>query len=309
MGSAVDAVYHAAADVNWVAPYGALRAADVARPSRSCTRRAAAALRGAGARWRWSRKRVSTLGHSTRPCWSATSTSTWRRAFFRLRDATTGRRPALRRRRTSRSNPPRAAAAATIRGRLVGREESEAPRAGIRAQHRRQAHLLAPPWPHRVVTLPSGPCWPGRRTDARCRDKIKLADRELIEVAEAVADICAGRLGRTLRRHRDGIGLRGAHLRELALLRRTGRTPAPPHPACYGTWQDESRQEWGLVLERLGEGDLTDATEAPAVWTRACVHAALDGLAQIQAVWSGREAHLASRPWIGHVARPRAWSP
>ena len=61
--------------------------------------------------------------------------------------------------------------------------------------------------------------------------KIKPADRELIEVAEAVADICDGRLGRTLRRHRDRIGFRGAHLRELALYAETGRTPARPH-AC-----------------------------------------------------------------------------
>ena len=47
--------------------------------------------------------------------------------------------------------------------------------------------------------------------------KIKPADRELIEVAEAVANICDGRLGSELRRHRDMIGLRGTHLRELAL--------------------------------------------------------------------------------------------
>ena len=54
--------------------------------------------------------------------------------------------------------------------------------------------------------------------------------------------------------------------------------------------------------ERLGGRVLMDATEDPAVWTRARVDAALDRLAQIQAVWFGREAHLASRPWIGHVA-------
>ena len=132
--------------------------------------------------------------------------------------------------------------------------------------------------------------------------KIKPADRELIEVAETVAGICDGRLGRTLRRYRYLIGLRGAHLRELALYAEPDERLRRHTPDCYGTWQDESREEWGLVLERLGSGDLMDATADPAVWTRARVHAALDGLAQIQAVWSGREAHLASRPWIGHVA-------
>ena len=56
------------------------------------------------------------------------------------------------------------------------------------------------------------------------------------------------------------------------------------------------------MLERIEGRVLMDATEDPAVWTRARVDAALDGLARIQAVWFGREAHLASRPWIGHVA-------
>ena len=84
--------------------------------------------------------------------------------------------------------------------------------------------------------------------------KIKPADRELIEVAEAVADICDGRLGRTLRRHRDRIGLRGAHLRELALYAEPDERLRRHTPVCYGTWHDESREAWGLVLERLGEG-------------------------------------------------------
>ena len=132
--------------------------------------------------------------------------------------------------------------------------------------------------------------------------KIKPADRELIGVAEAVADVCDRRLGRTLRRYRDLIGLRGAHLRELALYAEPDERLRGHTPECYGTWRDERREEWGLVLERLGSGDLMDATEDPAVWTHARIHAALDGLAQIQAVWFGREAHLASRPWIGHVA-------
>ena len=132
--------------------------------------------------------------------------------------------------------------------------------------------------------------------------KVKPADHALIEVAEAVADICGGGLGRALRRHRDLIGLRGAHLRELALYAEPDERLRRHTPVCYGTWEDESRGEWGLVLERLDGRVLMDATADPAVWTRARVHAALDGLAQIQAVWSGREAQLASRPWIGHVA-------
>ena len=131
----------------------------------------------------------------------------------------------------------------------------------------------------------------GRR-GARSLDvvtKIKPPDREVIEVAEAVADICDFRLGRALRRHRDRIGLRGAHLRELALYAEPDERLRRHMPFCYGTWRDEAREEWGLVLERLDGPVLMDATEDPAVWTHARVDAALDGLAQIHAVWLGRE--------------------
>ena len=132
--------------------------------------------------------------------------------------------------------------------------------------------------------------------------KVKPADRELLEVAEAVADIGDVRLGRAVRRYRDRIGLRGAHLRELALYAEPDERLRRHTPVCYGTWRDDAREDWGLVLERLDGQVLIDATEDPAVWTRARIGAALDGLAEIHAVWFGREDHLRRRPWIGHVA-------
>ena len=135
--------------------------------------------------------------------------------------------------------------------------------------------------------------------------KVKPADRDVIEVAEAVADICDPRLGRALRRHRDRIGLRGAHLRELTLYAEPDERLRRHMPFCYGTWRDDIREEWGLVLERLDGEVLIDATDDPAVWTPARVGAAVDGLAEIHAVWLGREDHLRSRPWIGHVATSR----
>ena len=132
--------------------------------------------------------------------------------------------------------------------------------------------------------------------------KVKPADRELIEVAEAVADVGDVRLGRALRRHRDRIGLRGAHLRELALYAEPDERLRRHTPVCYGMWRNDAREEWGLVLERLDGEVLIDATEDPAVWSGARVGAALDGLAEIHAVWFGREDDLRRRPWIGHVA-------
>ena len=136
--------------------------------------------------------------------------------------------------------------------------------------------------------------------------KVKPADRELMEVAEAVAGICDVRLANAVHRFRDRIGLRDAHLRELALYAEPDERLRRHTPVCYGTWRDDAREEWGLVLERLDGSVLMDATEDPAVWTRARVDAALDGLAGIHAVWFGREDDLGGRPWIGHVPTSRS---
>ena len=136
--------------------------------------------------------------------------------------------------------------------------------------------------------------------------KVKPADRDMIEVAEAVAVLCDARLGRALRQHRDCIGLRGAQLRELALYGEPDDRLRRHAPVCYGTWRDDTREEWGLVLERIDDAVLIDATEDPALWSRAHIDTALDGLAEIHAVWFGREADLRTRPWIGHVATSRS---
>lgn len=143
------------------------------------------------------------------------------------------------------------------------------------------------------------------RDGARTLDvvlKVKPHDRVPIEVAETAAGVCEPRLGRAVRRYRDRIGLRGSHLRELALYAEPDERLRRHTPVCYGTWGDDEREEWGLVLERLGGDVLIDATDDPAAWTAARVGAALDGLAEIHAVWLGREADLLRRRWIGHVA-------
>ena len=143
------------------------------------------------------------------------------------------------------------------------------------------------------------------RDGARTLDvvlKVKPADHVPIEVAETVAGVCDARLGRVVRRYRDRIGLRGSHLRELALYAEPDERLRRHTPVCYGTWRDDEGEAWGLVLERLDGDVLIDATDDSSAWTPPRVGAAVDGLAEIHAVWLGREADLLRRPWIGHVA-------
>ena len=132
--------------------------------------------------------------------------------------------------------------------------------------------------------------------------KVKPADREVIDVAEALAATGGPQLAHALEAHRDQIGLCGTHVRELALYEEPDERLRRHMPVCFGTWRDEPHQEWGLVLERLDGEVLIDAVDDPAAWSRAHVDAALTGLADIHAVWFGREDDLRRRSWIGHIA-------
>ena len=132
--------------------------------------------------------------------------------------------------------------------------------------------------------------------------KVKPADREMIDVAEVVAAVSDTRLGRVVHEHRDRLGLRHAPERELALYEEPDERLRRHMPLCFGTWRDEKRQEWGLLLEWIGDAVLIDATDDPGAWTRAYIDTALDGLAELHSVWFGREEDLAGRSWLGHVA-------
>jgi len=143
--------------------------------------------------------------------------------------------------------------------------------------------------------------------DERCQPlelmvKIKASDDDAIEVAQTTADVVDGDVSRELARFRDRIGLRGSHVRELEVYGLTSDARFARHmPLCYGSWQDERAESWGLLLERLDGMEAIDATGDPRTWTRARVEAAIDGVAELHAVWLGREPELSAAPWIGHV--------
>ncbi|HET9196504.1 MAG TPA: thioester reductase domain-containing protein [Vicinamibacterales bacterium] len=131
--------------------------------------------------------------------------------------------------------------------------------------------------------------------------KVKPPDEAAIEVAETTAAIVDAHLHRLIVSFRDRLGVRDGHVRELAIYQHHRDDLIGRHlPRCYGTWADDDRQEWGLLLEHLGDMALMDA-QSPAAWTRRFRMAAIDGLAAIHARWLGQEAALMAQPWIGHV--------
>jgi thioester reductase-like protein len=132
--------------------------------------------------------------------------------------------------------------------------------------------------------------------------KIKPPDEDALEVAETTAAIVDANLYRQITAFRDGLGVRGGHIRELAIYRQHVDDAIGRHlPRCYGAWADEKRQQWGLLLEHLHDMALMDA-QSCAAWTPRFRQAAIDGLAAIHATWLGKESELAAQSWIGHVS-------
>ena len=131
--------------------------------------------------------------------------------------------------------------------------------------------------------------------------KIKAKDDDVLDVAQAVADVCDERVARELEDVRDLLGIRGCHLREPAIYETAGERAQALMPKCFGTWRVDEDAAWGLALEKLEGMHLLDAVDDVTAWTEPAIAAVIDGLARSQAVWFGREDELRAQPWIGHV--------
>jgi thioester reductase-like protein len=131
--------------------------------------------------------------------------------------------------------------------------------------------------------------------------KVKPPDEDALEVAETTAAIVDASLHSLIARFRDRLGVRDSHIRELAIYERHRDDSIGRHlPRCYGTWADDDRQEWGLLLEHLDDMALMDAERS--AWTPRFRTSAIDGLSAIHARWLGKESELMAEPWIGHVS-------
>jgi hypothetical protein len=91
-------------------------------------------------------------------------------------------------------------------------------------------------------------------------------------------------------------------VREIALYETADERIAAYMPRCYGVWRRPEDQSWGLVLERLDEMLLIDASDSTACWTPDLIATAIDGLSEIHSVWLGRRSELVAQPWIGPVS-------
>jgi hypothetical protein len=123
----------------------------------------------------------------------------------------------------------------------------------------------------------------------------------VIEVAECVAALASPALGRAYATFRNDIGFTRSHVRELALYRDADPRIRRHSPAALALSPSDEPTRWMLVLEEIPAPALFHAGESDAPWSEAHLRAAIDGIADIHAVWYGREAELQAQPWLAPV--------
>jgi len=129
-------------------------------------------------------------------------------------------------------------------------------------------------------------------TDETVVAKAKASDDTVVEVATRVARLCSARVGAAFEQHRDALGVDSSRKRE---------------PAVYSQQDDRfvrhvpkvlAVDDGLMVLEDISGMRLLDAASDQG-WAHRDVVTALSGLAELHAVWLGREEELARRDWLG----------
>jgi aminoglycoside phosphotransferase (APT) family kinase protein len=131
--------------------------------------------------------------------------------------------------------------------------------------------------------------------------KSKPLDDDVIDVGQSVARLAAPELGDAYAQFRAGVGFTQSHLRELALYGHADARLRRNTPRVYAVVRDDETKRWTIVMERVTETVALPPVESDTPWPASYLEVALRGLAEVHAVWYGREQALRAEPWLGPV--------
>jgi NADP-dependent 3-hydroxy-3-methylglutaryl-CoA reductase len=131
--------------------------------------------------------------------------------------------------------------------------------------------------------------------------KIKPLDEEVLLMASRLASMCGPKVASSYSRFRHKTGLAGSHVRELEVYRQTDPRFLRHVPDVHVVFRDDEREAFVLVMERLDGLELMDSADDPVGWRSEHLEAAIRGIAEVHAIWYGREADLRAQPWLGFV--------
>jgi hydroxymethylglutaryl-CoA reductase (NADPH) len=128
--------------------------------------------------------------------------------------------------------------------------------------------------------------------------KVKPLDDEVILMLNSMASMCDARLAHAYNEFKNGIGFKGCHTRELAVMAQTDERFVKNAPTTYLAWQDESREAYVIVQELMEDMELMDSADDTSGWTAEHIQAAIHGIAEVHSIWYEREDELAQKDWI-----------
>ena len=130
--------------------------------------------------------------------------------------------------------------------------------------------------------------------------KAKPTDTEAIEIGAEVATLCGEQLGSAWERSRGDLELVGSHLREPAIYQQADPRFRQHAPLTYGTQVNNGAGSApsAVVMEDLSGLEQLDRAGESEGWHQQQIEAALDGAAQLHAIWWRREDELSAQPWL-----------
>ena len=128
--------------------------------------------------------------------------------------------------------------------------------------------------------------------------KVKPLDDEVILMLNSMASMCDARLAHAYNEFKNGIGFKGCHKRELAVMSQTDPRFVNNAPTTYLAWQDDSREAYVLVQELMEDMELMDSADDTSGWTDEHLQVAIQGIAEVHSIWYEKEAELAEKDWI-----------
>jgi len=122
--------------------------------------------------------------------------------------------------------------------------------------------------------------------------KSKPLDDEVLLLMSSMASMCGARLHDAFEKAKGHIGVRGCHRREGRIYLQEDPRFVKHVPRVYGVHEDPEREAWILVLERLRNMIHMDSADDVTGWESSHIETVLRGVAEIHAIWYGREEIL-----------------
>ena len=166
---------------------------------------------------------------------------------------------------------------------------------------RNQEKLLGH-FPYRIT-------WTDRRQKQQQADvvvKSKPIDQEVILLAGKMAGMCNMALGDLYERFKLRNESFQCHVKEIAVYSQKDPRFTRNAPKVYGVFQDEKREVFIVIMERLENMMLMGEVDNPSAWQKSYIEAAIRGMAELHSIWYGREEELKAQKWIGYIPTSKA---